>query len=45
MSSRQTYDLEQRERVRQDLLAYKLRHKIGAPALAARIHEATPISS
>jgi hypothetical protein len=42
MSSRQTYDLEQRERVRQDLLAYKLRHKIGAPALAARIHEANP---
>ena len=34
------YDLAQRERIRQTLLAYMKEHKIGVPRLAARIKEA-----
>jgi hypothetical protein len=34
------YDLAQRERIRQALLAYMKEHKIGVPRLAARIKEA-----
>ena len=33
------YDLAQRERIRQTLLAYMKEHKIGVPRLAARIKE------
>ena len=34
------YDLAQRERIREALLAYMKEHKIGVPRLAARIKEA-----
>ena len=34
------YDLAQRERIREALLAYVKEHKIGVPRLAARIKEA-----
>ena len=34
------YDLAQRERIRETLLAYMKEHKIGVPRLAARIKEA-----
>ena len=33
------YDLAQRERIRETLLAYMKEHKIGVPRLAARIKE------
>ena len=33
------YDLAQRERMRQALLAYMKQHKIGVPRLAQRIKE------
>ncbi len=33
------YDLAQRERIRQALLAYAKEHKIGVPRLAARVKE------
>jgi hypothetical protein len=40
MTSRPTFDLHERDRIRYSLLRYKIAHGIGAPMLAKRISEA-----
>jgi hypothetical protein len=42
MQPRPVFDLKEREQVRSRLLAYKVRHGIGAPTIAKRIEEAAP---